>query len=65
MFELDKKLQVYTSSTYVGLKEKRQVAIKSILESGQIPVDLELFMTNSEKQWNVIKNGLIILISIY
>lgn len=52
---MDKKLQVFISSTYVDLKEERQVAVKSILESGHIPAGMELFTANSEEQWNVIK----------
>lgn len=52
---LEKKLQIFISSTYVDLKDERQVAVKSILESGHIPAGMELFTANSEEQWKVIK----------
>lgn len=52
---MNKKSQVFISSTYVDLKEERQVAVKSILKSGHIPTGMELFTANSEEQWNVIK----------
>ena len=52
---MKKKLQIFVSSTYVDLKEERQLAVKSILESGHIPAGMELFTANSDTQWNIIK----------
>ena len=38
-----KKLQVFISSTYIDLKDERQAAEESILDSGNIPAGMELF----------------------
>lgn len=40
---MNKKLQVFVSSTYTDLKEERQTAVEAILDSGHIPAGMELF----------------------
>lgn len=40
---MNKKLQVFVSSTYTDLVEERQAAAQAILEDGHIPVGMELF----------------------
>lgn len=40
---MDKKLQVFISSTYTDLIEERQVAVEAILSTGHIPAGMELF----------------------
>lgn len=40
---MDKKLQVFISSTYTDLIEERQVAVEAILSAGHIPAGMELF----------------------
>jgi len=40
---MNKKLQVFVSSTYTDLIEERQAAVEAILEAGHIPAGMELF----------------------
>lgn len=41
--KLNKKLQVFVSSTYLDLKSERQKAVEGILRSKHIPAGMELF----------------------
>ncbi len=52
---IEKRLQVFISSTYLDLKEERQSAVKAILEAGHIPAGMELFTGGDESQMEVIK----------
>ncbi len=45
---MDKKYQVFISSTYEDLKEERDQAIKAVLEMGHIPVGMEMFSAADE-----------------
>lgn len=40
---MNKKLQVFVSSTYLDLIEERQAAVEAILDAGHIPAGMELF----------------------
>lgn len=40
---MNKKLQVFVSSTYTDLIEERQTAVEAILDAGHIPAGMELF----------------------
>lgn len=40
---MEKKLQVFVSSTYTDLIEERQTAVQAILDAGHIPAGMELF----------------------
>jgi len=40
---MNKKLQVFVSSTYTDLIEERQAAVEAILDAGHIPVGMEIF----------------------
>jgi hypothetical protein len=51
---LDKKYQIFVSSTYEDLKEERDQAIKAILEMGHIPVGMEMSSAADEEQWQLI-----------
>lgn len=51
---INKKYQIFVSSTYEDLKEARQTVIKSILEMGHIPVGMEMFSAGDEEQWQII-----------
>lgn len=51
---MDKKYQVFISSTYEDLKEERDQAIKAVLEMGHIPVGMEMFSAGDEQQWKLI-----------
>lgn len=45
---MDKKYQIFISSTYMDLKEIRLIAFTTILEMGHIPVGLDIFKTPDE-----------------
>lgn len=47
---MDKKLQIFISSTYVDLKEERQAAVEAILSAGHIPAGMELFNAGNDSQ---------------
>lgn len=51
---MNKKLQVFVSSTYTDLIEERQEAVKAILDAGHIPAGMELFKPGSESQLETI-----------
>lgn len=51
---MDKKYQVFISSTMEDLKEERQCAINTIVFNNNIPAGTELFR-GSEVEWSVIK----------
>ncbi|MCY8856480.1 DUF4062 domain-containing protein [Bacillus atrophaeus] len=52
---MNKKLQVFVSSTYTDLVEERQVAVEAILNAGHIPAGMELFKAGDESQKETIK----------
>ena len=52
---LQKRLQVFVSSTYSDLIEERQAAVEAILTAGHIPAGMELFTAGDESQMDVIK----------
>jgi hypothetical protein len=52
---MDKKYQVFISSTYIDLKEERQAAVEAVLSAGHIPAGMELFSAGNEEQIKVIK----------
>ena len=51
---MNKKLQVFVSSTYNDLKEERQAAVEAILDAGHIPAGMELFKAGNESQLKTI-----------
>lgn len=53
---MDKKHQVFISSTFSDLKEERQAAVEAILTAGHIPAGMELFAAGDESQMDVIKH---------
>lgn len=52
---MDKKLQVFISSTYLDLIEERQIAVEAILQSRHIPAGMELFAAANESQLETVK----------
>ena len=52
---MDKKYQVFVSSTYEDLKTERQAAISCLLDMNCIPVGMEQFPASSLSQWEYIK----------
>ena len=51
---MEKKYQIFISSTYEDLMEEREQAIKAVLEMGHIPVGMEMFSAADEEQWQLI-----------
>jgi Domain of unknown function (DUF4062) len=52
---LDKRYQVFVSSTYDDLREERQEVIQALLELDCIPSGMELFPAANDDQWTLIK----------
>jgi len=55
MAEINKKYQVFVSSTYDDLQQERQEVIHALLELDCIPSGMELFPAADEDQWSLIK----------
>ena len=51
---MDKKYQVFISSTYKGLIEARAKVRDAILSMYYFPVGMELFGAANEEQWQII-----------
>jgi hypothetical protein len=51
---MQKKYQVFVSSTYTDLKDERQEVIRAILELGHIPLGMELFPASDDEQFSYI-----------
>ncbi|MDA1528499.1 DUF4062 domain-containing protein [Bacillus cereus group sp. TH260-2LC] len=47
---MQKKLQVFISSTFTDLEEERQAAVQAILNAGHIPAGMELFKAGDTSQ---------------
>jgi hypothetical protein len=52
---IDKKYQVFVSSTYEDLQAERQEVMHALLELDCIPSGMELFPAANEDQWTLIK----------
>jgi len=52
---MNRKFQVFISSTYLDLKTERQTAVQAVLDAGHIPAGMELFAAGDEEQLQVIK----------
>ena len=52
---MNNKYQIFVSSTYVDLKDQRDLVIKAVLEMGHIPVGMEMFSAADEEQWSIIQ----------
>lgn len=53
---MNKKLQVFISSTFLDLKDERQEAVNAVLDAGHIPIGMELFKSGKPtieviKEW--------------
>jgi hypothetical protein len=55
MSSIQKKMQVFVSSTYEDMKNERQAAVMAILDAGHIPAGMELFAANNKTQWKTIE----------
>ncbi|MDE6726776.1 MAG: DUF4062 domain-containing protein [Oscillospiraceae bacterium] len=54
-FYMEKRYQVFVSSTYEDLQEERREVMQALLELDCIPAGMELFPASSEDQWSLIK----------
>ncbi len=52
---MDKRYQVFVSSTYADLKDERQRVVQVLMEMDCIPSGMELFPAVDEDQWEFIK----------
>ncbi len=52
---MDRRYQVFVSSTYEDLREERQEVMHALLELDCIPSGMELFPAANEDQWTLIK----------
>lgn len=52
---MDKKYQVFVSSTYEDLQEERKAVMEALLQMNCFPVGMEYFNASDESQWDVIK----------
>jgi hypothetical protein len=53
---MEKRYQVFVSSTYADLKEERQKVIQALMEMDCIPAGMELFPAADEEQFEFIKH---------
>ena len=53
---MDKRYQVFVSSTYADLQQERQKVIQTLMEMDCIPAGMELFPAADEEQWEFIKS---------
>ncbi|PBI91468.1 hypothetical protein BKP43_25250 [Variovorax boronicumulans] len=52
---MDKRYQVFVSSTYEDLRDERQEVMQALLELDCIPCGMELFPAADEDQWSLIR----------
>lgn len=52
---MDKRYQVFVSSTYADLRDERRKVIQALMEMDCIPAGMELFPAADEEQWAFIK----------
>lgn len=52
---MDKRYQVFVSSTYTDLKEERRSVVQTLMEMDCIPAGMELFPALDEEQWQFIR----------
>ncbi len=52
---MEKKYQIFISSTYEDLKEERKQVQDTILAMYQFPIGMEMFSAADEDQWEIIK----------
>ncbi len=52
---MNRRLQVFVSSTFTDLIEERQAAVSAILKAGHIPAGMELFTAGDQTQMDIIR----------
>ena len=53
---MEKRYQVFISSTFKDLQEERQAVLKAVLELNHMPAGMELFPATDETSWQLIKD---------
>lgn len=53
---MDKRFQVFISSTFEDLKDERQSVLKAVLELDNMPAGMELFPASDLDAWDLIKD---------
>ena len=51
---MEKRYQIFISSTFEDLKEERQAVLKAVLELDHMPAGMELFPAADEEAWELI-----------
>lgn len=54
--DLDKRYQIFVSSTFTDLKQERQAVLTAILEVDHTPAGMELFPAGDDSAWQLIKD---------
>jgi Domain of unknown function (DUF4062) len=52
---MDKRYQVFVSSTFADLQDERRRVIQTVMERDCFPAGIELFPAADEEQWQFIK----------
>lgn len=52
---MEKKYQIFISSTYEDLKEAREKVRDAILSMMHFPIGMEMFSAGDEEQWEIIQ----------
>ena len=52
---MEKKYQIFISSTYEDLKEERRKVQDTILSMYHFPIGMEMFSASDEEQWEIIQ----------
>ncbi len=53
---MDKRYQVFISSTFIDLVDERQAVLKAILELDHMPAGMELFPATDDTAWQLIRD---------
>lgn len=54
---MDKRYQVFVSSTFTDLKEERKAIIEGLLNAKYIPAGMEMFSASNDEQFKYIKRS--------
>jgi len=53
---MDKRYQIFISSTFLDLQDERQAVLKAILEIDHMPAGMELFPATDDTAWLLIRD---------
>ena len=53
---MDKRYQIFISSTFVDLQDERQAVLRAILELDHMPAGMELFPATDDTAWQLIRD---------